>query len=79
MPNTVAGRGHRPHRPTATTGPHAPARENQVEQPAPVPDPAVIRSEVVVRSGPGAGAIAGLRGVGVITGLLGARLLGQRP
>jgi membrane protein len=57
----------------------ATARENQVEQPAPVPAPAVIRSEVVVRSGPGAGIIAGLLGVGVITGLLGARLFGQRP
>jgi membrane protein len=69
-PTSPTGRDH---------GPHAPARENRVERPAPVPDPAVIRSEVVVRNGPGAGAIAGLLGVGVITGLLGARLLGQRP
>ena len=57
----------------------ATARENQVEPPVPVPTPAVIRSEVVVRNGLGAGVIAGLLGVGVITGLLGARLLGQRP
>jgi len=57
----------------------ATARENQVEPPVPVPIPAVIRSEVVVRNGLGAGVIAGLLGVGVITGLLGARLLGQRP
>src|SRR6476620_503871 len=38
----------------------ATARENQFEPPVPVPGPAVIRSEVVVRSGPGAGVIAGL-------------------
>jgi membrane protein len=57
----------------------ATARENQVEQPPPVPAPAVIRSEVVVRSGPGTGAVAGLLGVGAITALLGARLLGHRP
>jgi membrane protein len=57
----------------------ATARENQVEQPPPVPAPAVIRSEVMMRSGPGAGAIAGLLGLGAIAGLLGARLLGHRP
>ena len=57
----------------------ATARENQVEQPPPVPAPAVIHSEVMVRSGPGVGAIAGLLGLGAITGVLGARLLGHRP
>ena len=57
----------------------ATARENQAEQPPPVPAPAVIHSEVMVRSGPGAGAIAGQLGLGALTGLLGARLLGHRP
>jgi membrane protein len=53
----------------------ATARENEQEEPAAVPGPAVIRSEVTVRSGPTGGTAAGLLGAGLVTGLLGARLL----
>jgi len=53
----------------------ATAKENEQEEPAPVPGPAVIRSEVVVRSGPTTGTAAGLVGAGVLGGLLGGRLL----
>ncbi|HTF48695.1 MAG TPA: inner membrane protein YhjD [Pseudonocardia sp.] len=56
----------------------ATAPENQVEQPPPAPPPAVIRPEVTVRNGPGAGAAAGLLGAGAVVGLLGGRLLGRR-
>ena len=56
----------------------ATARENQVDRPPPVPPPAVIRPDVTVRSGPGAGAVTGLLGAGVVAGLLGCRLLGHR-
>jgi membrane protein len=48
------------------------------EAPAAVPAPAVIRSEVVVRSGPNAATTVGLLGAGLVTGLLGLRLLGRR-
>lgn len=57
----------------------ATARENEQEEPAPVPGPAVIHSEVTVRSGPSGGTAAGLLGAGVLTGLLGTRLFGGRP
>jgi len=52
----------------------ATATENEQETPAPVPGPAVIHSEVTVRSGPTGTAAAGLLGAGVLTGLL----LGRR-
>ena len=48
------------------------------EDPAPVPAPAVIRPEVVVKSGPTSATTAGLLGAGALTALLGARLLGRR-
>jgi membrane protein len=47
----------------------ATARENQQEEPPPVPGPAVIRSEVTVRSGPTGGTALGLLGAGFLTGL----------
>ncbi|GAA1326993.1 inner membrane protein YhjD [Pseudonocardia xinjiangensis] len=53
----------------------ATADENEQEEPAPVPGPAVIRSEVTVHSGPTRGTAAGLLGAGLVTGLLGSRLL----
>jgi membrane protein len=56
----------------------ATSRENEQEEPAPVPAPAVIRPEVVVRSGPTGGTAAGLLGAGVLTGLLGRRFLRRR-
>jgi membrane protein len=56
----------------------ATAKENEQEKPAPVPGPAVIRSEVVVRSGPNAATTAGLLGAGLVTGLLGLRFLNRR-
>ncbi|MGE3662993.1 MAG: YhjD/YihY/BrkB family envelope integrity protein [Pseudonocardia sp.] len=56
----------------------ATARENEVERPPPVPAPAVIHPVVTVRSGPGAVAVAGLLGAGVIAGVLGYRVLGHR-
>jgi membrane protein len=52
----------------------ATAKENEQEEPAPVPGPAVIHSEVTVRSGPTGGTALGLLGAGVLTGLL----LGRR-
>jgi membrane protein len=48
------------------------------EEPAPVPVPAVIRPEVVVRSGPDGATAAGLLGAGALTALLGLRFLGRR-
>jgi membrane protein len=56
----------------------ATARGVEQEKPAPAPGPAVIRPEVVVRSGPNAATTAGLLGAGVLTGLLGVRFLGRR-
>jgi membrane protein len=56
----------------------ATARENQVERPPPVPSPAVIRPHIAVRSGPGPAAVTGLLGAGVLTGMLGCRLLRHR-
>ena len=53
----------------------ATAKENEQEDPVPVPGPAVIRSEVTVKSGPSGGTAAGLLGAGLLTGLLGGRLL----
>ena len=43
------------------------------EEPAPVPAPAVIRPEVVVRSGPDGATAVGLLGAGALTALLGLR------
>jgi membrane protein len=56
----------------------ATAKENEQEEPAPVPGPVVIRSEVTVRSGPSGGTAAGLLGAGLLTGLLGSWLLSGR-
>lgn len=56
----------------------ATSRENEQDAPVAVPGPAVIHSEVVVRSGPSGGAAAGLLGAGVLGGLLGGRLLQGR-
>ncbi|HEY2204483.1 MAG TPA: inner membrane protein YhjD [Pseudonocardia sp.] len=57
----------------------ATARENRVELPPQPPPPAVIRPEVTVHAGPGAGTTAGLLGAGAVAGLLGGRLLSRRP
>ena len=46
------------------------------EAPAAVPAPAVIRPEVVVRSGPNGATTAGLIGAGALTALLGLRAFG---
>jgi membrane protein len=48
------------------------------EESVPVPVPAVIRPEVVVRSGPDGATTAGLLGAGALTALLGLRFLGRR-
>ena len=48
------------------------------EAPAPIPAPAVIRPEVVVRSGPNTATTAGLLGMGAVTALLGLRAFGRR-
>ncbi len=53
----------------------ATSKENEREVPVAVPGPAVIKSEVVVASGPSGGAAAGLLGAGVVAGLLGAQLV----
>jgi membrane protein len=45
--------------------------DNIVAQPTPAPGPAVIRSEVTVHRGPGAGATAGLLGAGAVAGAVG--------
>jgi len=54
----------------------ATSRENEREQVPDVPGPAVLRTEVVVRSGPSAPTAARLVGAGLVTGVLG--LLGMR-
>ncbi len=56
----------------------ATAKENEQEAPIEVPGPAVIRSEVTVRSGPTGGTAAGLLGVGALGGAAVARLLARR-
>jgi membrane protein len=57
----------------------ATARENEREEPVPVPDPPVLHSEVVVRGGPTGRTALGLLGAGLLTGLLGGRfLVGRR-
>jgi membrane protein len=56
----------------------ATARENEREEPVPVPDPPVLHSEVVVRGGPTGGTALGLLGAGLVTGVLGGRLLRGR-
>jgi membrane protein len=47
------------------------------EAPAPIPAPAVIRPEVVVRSGPNNATTVGLLGMGAVTALLGLRAFGR--
>jgi membrane protein len=56
----------------------ATAKENEQEDPAPVPGPAVIRTEVAVRSGPTPATTAALLGTGLLAGLFGTRLLRRR-
>jgi membrane protein len=56
----------------------ATARENEQEELVPVPEPPVLHSEVVVRGGPTGGTALGLLGAGLVTGLLGGRLLRGR-
>ena len=56
----------------------ATAKENEQEVPTPVRGPAVIHSEVTVRSGAGGGAAAGLLGMGVLAGLISGRVLRRR-
>lgn len=56
----------------------ATSRENEQEEPVEVPGPAVILSEVTVRSGPGGATAAGLLGAGALAGLLGGGLLRGR-
>ncbi len=56
----------------------ATAKENEQEVPAAVPGPAIIRSEVTVRTGPDGATTAGLVGAGLVAGLLGGRLLTRR-
>jgi membrane protein len=56
----------------------ATARENRVEEPPPVPGPAVIRAETIVRPGAGPAEVAGLVGAGAVAGLVGALLIGHR-
>lgn len=56
----------------------ATSRENEQPGPVEVPAPAIIRPEVVVRSGPSPAAAAGLIGAGALTALLGLRALGPR-
>lgn len=53
----------------------ATARENEQEESVPVPEPPVLRSDVVVHSGPTGRTAMGLLGAGVLTGVLGGRLL----
>jgi membrane protein len=53
----------------------ATSKENEHEAPVAVPGPAVIKSEVVVASGPSGGTAAGLLGVGAVAGLFGALLV----
>ncbi|WP_234997620.1 inner membrane protein YhjD [Pseudonocardia thermophila] len=57
----------------------ATSKENEARQPVPVPGPAVIRSEIVVHSGPSSRAAAGLLGLGAVAGLVGGlALVGRR-
>lgn len=56
----------------------ATSHENEQQEPVEVPGPAVIRSEVTVRSGPDGVTAAGLLGAGAVAGLLGGRLLSGR-
>lgn len=56
----------------------ATSRENEQEEPVEVPGPAVIHSEVTVRSGPDGATAAGLVGAGALAGLLGFGLLRGR-
>ncbi len=53
----------------------ATSRENEEKEPVPVPGPAVIHSEIIMRAGPSGGTTAGLLGAGLLGGLLGGRLL----
>jgi membrane protein len=53
----------------------ATAQEVEQQLSVPVPAPAIIRPEVVVRSGPDVPTAAGLVGAGLLTGLLGLRFL----
>ena len=56
----------------------ATAKGSRRRRPAPAPAPAVIRPEVVVKSGPNGATAAGLLGAGALTALLGLRAFGRR-
>ncbi|WP_028938325.1 inner membrane protein YhjD [Pseudonocardia spinosispora] len=56
----------------------ATAKENMIEEPPPAPSPAVIRTEVTVGGGVGAGVTAGLVGAGALAGLLGGLFARRR-
>jgi membrane protein len=56
----------------------ATSRENEQEEPVPAPEPPVLRSEVVMHKGPTGTTALGLVGAGLLTGLLGSRLLSGR-
>lgn len=56
----------------------ATSKENEQDEPVEVPGPAVIRSEVTVRSGPDGATAAGLVGAGALAGVLGFGLLRGR-
>jgi membrane protein len=56
----------------------ATARENEQEEPVPAPEPPVLHSEVVMQKGPTGTAALTLLGAGVLTGVLGGRLLTTR-
>ena len=58
----------------AATAPRRTRRRSRSRCPA----PAVIRPEVVVRSGPNSATTAGLLGMGAVTALLGLRAFGRR-
>jgi membrane protein len=56
----------------------ATARENEREEPVPVPEPPVLHSDVVLRKGPTAATALSLVGAGALTAWLGGRALARR-
>ncbi|HTK65280.1 MAG TPA: inner membrane protein YhjD [Pseudonocardia sp.] len=56
----------------------ATAKENEIVMPPEPPPPAVIQTDVVVRSGADPGTAAGLIGAGAVAGLLGGGIVGGR-
>lgn len=56
----------------------ATARENEQDEPVPVPPPVIMKSEVVLEQAPRGGTVVGLLGAGVLTGLIGSSYLRRR-